>query len=82
MPQLVIVADDLTGAADASASFANAGLSTVIHLSSAAIPNADVVAISTESRDLSGTGAAAAVRTALSRMVGGQRNAEPRWIYN
>jgi D-threonate/D-erythronate kinase len=82
MPQLVIVADDLTGAADASASFAKAGLSTVIHLSGAAIPNADVVAVSTESRDLGGTAAAATVRSAFSRKVGGQRDAAPRWIYN
>jgi D-threonate/D-erythronate kinase len=82
MPQLVIVADDLTGAADASASFAKVGLSTVIHLSGAAIPNADVVVVSTESRDLGGTAAAAAVRSALSRKVGGQRDAAPRWIYN
>src|SRR5215213_5950414 len=81
MPQLVIVADDLTGAADASARFANAGLSTVIHLSSAAIPNTDVVAVSTESRDLEGTGAAAAVRSALSRIISGQRDAAPWWIY-
>src|SRR5829696_2893179 len=81
MPQLVIVADDLTGAADASASFADAGLSTVIHLSSAAVPNTDVAALSTESRDLEGTGAAAAVRSALSRIISGQRDAAPRWIY-
>jgi uncharacterized protein YgbK (DUF1537 family) len=82
MPQLVIVADDLTGAADASACFASAGLDTVIRLSSTAVPNADVVAVSTESRDLDGTAAAAAVRSAFSRIVGGQRDAAPRWIYN
>jgi uncharacterized protein YgbK (DUF1537 family) len=81
MPQLVIVADDLTGAADASACFASAGLSTVIRLSSTAVPNADVVAVSTESRDLDGTAAAASVRSAFSRIVGDQRDAAPRWIY-
>ena len=82
MPQFVIVADDLTGAADASACFASAGLTTVIRLSSTAISNADVVAISTESRDLDGTAAGAAVRSALSRIAGRQRDAAPRWIYN
>jgi uncharacterized protein YgbK (DUF1537 family) len=81
MPQLVIVADDLTGAADTSACFAQADLSTVIHLSGTAIPDADVLAVSTESRDLDKTAAAAAVRSALSRIVGGERHAAPRWIY-
>ena len=32
MPQLLIVADDLTGAADTGACFARAGLGTVIRL--------------------------------------------------
>ena len=81
MPQLVIVADDLTGAADTSACFAQAGMGTVIHLSGSAIPNADVLAVSTESRDLDKTTAATAVRSALSRIAGGQRDAAPRWIY-
>jgi D-threonate/D-erythronate kinase len=81
MPQLVIVADDLTGAADASACFACAGLDTVIRLSSTAVPHADVVAVSTESQDLDGTAAAAAVRSALRCIVGDQRDAAPRWIY-
>ena len=47
MPQLVIVADDLTGAADTGACFASAGLGTVIRLSGATVPNADVVVVST-----------------------------------
>jgi uncharacterized protein YgbK (DUF1537 family) len=81
MPRLVIVADDLTGAADTSACFAQAGLGTVIHLSGTTIPNADVLAVSTESRDLDKTAAAAAVRSALSRIIDGQRDAAPRWIY-
>jgi uncharacterized protein YgbK (DUF1537 family) len=81
MPRLVIVADDLTGAADTSACFAQAGLGTVIHLSGMTVPNADVLAVSTESRDLDKTAAAAAVRLALSRIVDGQRDAAPRWIY-
>jgi uncharacterized protein YgbK (DUF1537 family) len=81
MPQLVIVADDLTGAADAGACFADAGLGTAIRLSSTADPNADVVAVSTESRDRDGAAAVAAVRSTLSRIVGGQGNAAPRWVY-
>jgi uncharacterized protein YgbK (DUF1537 family) len=81
MPQLVIVADDLTGAADASACFASAGLGTVIPLSGTAVPNADVVVVSTESRDLEGAAAGAAVRSAVGHIAGGQRDAAPRWIY-
>ena len=64
MPQLVIVADDLTGAADTGACFASAGFATVIPFSGTTIPSADVVVISTESRDLDGTTAAEAVRSA------------------
>jgi hypothetical protein len=81
MPQLVIVADDLTGAADTSACFAQAGLSTVIHLSGTTVPNADVLAVSTESRDLDKIAAVAAVRSALSLIIGGQPGAAPWWIY-
>ncbi len=82
MSQLVIVADDLTGAADTGACFASAGFATVVPLSSTTIPNADVVVISTESRDLDQTAAAEAVRSALIPIVGDRGDAEPRWIYS
>jgi D-threonate/D-erythronate kinase len=50
----LIVADDLTGAADACAPFVERGLSGVVRLDAIARrPAADVVAISTESRGLS-----------------------------
>jgi len=81
MPQLAIVADDLTGAADTSACFATAGLATVIRLSGTTMPEADVVAISTASRDLDSAAAADAVRSALVGISGGQGNAKPRWVY-
>jgi uncharacterized protein YgbK (DUF1537 family) len=81
MPQLVIVADDLTGAADTGACFAAAGLVTVIRLSDAMVPNADVAIISTESRDLDGAAAAEAVRSALIAIGADQGGAGPRWIY-
>src|SRR5215204_1600834 len=81
MPQLVIVADDLTGAADTSACFAIAGLATVIRLTGTTMPEADVLAISTASRDLDSAAAAHAVRSALAGISGGQGNAEPRWVY-
>ena len=81
MPQLVIIADDLTGAADTSACFACAGLATVIRLTGTTMPEADVVAISTASRDLDSAAAADAVRSALVGISGGQGNAKPRWVY-
>ncbi len=81
MPQLAIVADDLTGAADTGACFASAGLGTAIRLASTTSLYADVVAVSTESRDLDGTAAAEAVRTALMGILGDQGDGRPRWIY-
>ena len=81
MPQLVIVADDLTGAADTGACFAAGGLVTVIRLSDTMVPNADVAIVSTESRDLDGSAAAEAVRSALIAIGADQGGARPRWIY-
>jgi uncharacterized protein YgbK (DUF1537 family) len=51
MPQITIVADDLTGAADSAAAFATAGLTTIVQLSEQSHARADVVSISTDSRD-------------------------------
>jgi D-threonate/D-erythronate kinase len=81
MPQLAIVADDLTGAADTGACFADAGLTTLIRLQGTAVPNADVVVVSTESRDLDPAVAADAVRSVLTGLGGGQGDARPPWIY-
>jgi uncharacterized protein YgbK (DUF1537 family) len=81
MPQLAIVADDLTGAADTGACFAAIGLATLIRLEPTAASNADVIIVSTESRDLDETAAADAVRSALRGIVGGRVDGGPRWIY-
>ena len=72
MPQLVIVADDLTGAADTGACFAGAGFATVIPLSGTTIPDADVVVLSTDSRDMSASDAARAVTAAIARVTVGE----------
>lgn len=50
-PQLVVLADDLTGAADTGGAFAQAGLVTAIPLGHAAAPEVDVIALSSECRD-------------------------------
>lgn len=81
MPQLAIVADDLTGAADTGACFAAVGLATLIRLEATAASNADVVIVSTESRDLDETAAANAVRSALMGILGDLGDGEPRWTY-
>jgi uncharacterized protein YgbK (DUF1537 family) len=51
-PQLVIIADDLTGAADTGGSFGGAGLVTVAPFCDARLPAVDVLAISSECRDI------------------------------
>lgn len=75
---LAIIADDLTGAADTSACFADAGWRTVIPFTTIAPGNVDVVALSTESRDLAEFEAAEAVYRAILTMAS---NAPPRWLY-
>ena len=87
MTLLFIIADDLTGAADTGACFANAGLATVIPLSGAAIPDADVVVLSTESRDMTERDAAQSVTAAVARLTAGIGTPEGRrdphcaWFY-
>ena len=82
MPQLVIVADDLTGAADTSACFAAAGLATVIFFSGTAVPDADVIGLSTESRDLEADEAARALTGAVTGFFAAPSDSRPRWVYN
>lgn len=79
MTHLAIVADDLTGAADSAGYFAVAGLSTAIPLGGAALPDADVWSISTDSRDIPEPAAEAAVRAAIERVLGSA--SPPRLIY-
>ncbi len=78
MTMLAIVADDLTGAADTSACFADAGWRTVIPFTTVAPGDVDVLALSTESRDLTDVEAADAVYRAILSMAA---NAPPRWLY-
>jgi len=64
---ILVIADDLTGAADTGVAFAAAGYSTAIPLSGRAIPAADVLALTTESRDLLPEQAFATVTSAVAR---------------
>lgn len=78
MTMLAVVADDLTGAADTSACFADAGWRTVIPFTAVAPSGIDVLALSTESRDLTEFAAAEAVHRAILSMAA---SAPPRWVY-
>lgn len=81
MVHLAIVADDLTGAADTASCFAAAGLATLVPFHTSTLPAADVLAISTESRDLTPEAAGCAVADAV-RDVLRQSEREPiRWWY-
>lgn len=78
MTMLAIVADDLTGAADTSACFADAGWRTAISFAASAPGDVDVLAVSTESRDLAEFEAADAVYRAILNMAA---HTPPRWLY-
>src|SRR5437773_1772105 len=70
MAQYALIADDLTGALDAGAGFAAAGLRAVLPFSGdpADAPEADVVLVNTASREGSAREAGEAVRRAAERL--------------
>jgi uncharacterized protein YgbK (DUF1537 family) len=65
MPTVLIVADDLTGAADASVTFVEHGLSGSVILDATRAGPADVIAVNTDSRRLPSDEASARVRTVI-----------------
>ncbi len=67
MPPIEILADDLTGACDTAAAFAGPGLRVVVALGGS-LPRADVVVVSTASRNDSEDAAYAKVRAACERL--------------
>lgn len=76
MPDLAIIADDLTGALDAAAPFAMRGISTVVALSPAALPEAlargaRIVSVSTDSREIAPAAARSAVQMAVEALPAG-----------
>jgi uncharacterized protein YgbK (DUF1537 family) len=78
MPELAIIADDLTGALDAAAPFAMRSISTVVALRPAALAEAiatgaRVVGVSTDSRELSPVEARDTVRATLAALPEGTR---------
>jgi uncharacterized protein YgbK (DUF1537 family) len=78
MPELAIIADDLTGALDAAAPFAMHSIATAVALNPAALGEAiaggaRVIGVSTDSRDLPPAEACAAVAAALAALPAGTR---------
>lgn len=78
MPELAIIADDLTGALDAAAPFAMRGIQTAVALSPAALAEAiatgaRIVGISTNSREIAADEARDAVRSVVSALPAGIR---------
>jgi uncharacterized protein YgbK (DUF1537 family) len=80
-PQLTILADDLTGAADAAGYFGDLRLTAVVTLDGTASYRADVLVINTNSRHLSQTEAARRNTLAMSRIFPRQDTIPSRWIY-
>jgi uncharacterized protein YgbK (DUF1537 family) len=68
-----IIADDLTGAADAAAAYGPTHTSSVILDVDGAWPDAEILSINTESRYLAGEAAASAVTSAAGRALGQNR---------
>ncbi len=76
MTRLAVIADDLTGALDASAPFAARGLSTVVALGPedldvALASGADVVGVSTDSREIAPEAARQGVADCMARLPRG-----------
>jgi uncharacterized protein YgbK (DUF1537 family) len=74
-PQIAIIADDLTGAADTGACFAGLGLVTSVALAPDSLPTCDVLVLSTESRHLTREQAVAHVQSATARV------GNATWVY-
>lgn len=80
MTLLAIIADDLTGAADAAAPFAAQGFSTTISFGDA-LPEVDILVCSTESRDRDRQTAERESRRLTQSISTPRAPGNPRWIY-
>jgi uncharacterized protein YgbK (DUF1537 family) len=78
---LALIADDLTGAADSGVPFAAAGFTTAIPFDAVRREAADVLCLSTDSRDVPVAEAERRVRRALVTVFGRDGAHRPAWIY-
>lgn len=83
MAEVVILADDLTGGADAGAAFAVAGWATSIAFRGtvAADSDGDVLVLCTNSREIEATAAADINRHAAETLMHRPGSPGPRWVY-
>ncbi len=80
MPSVVVIADDLTGAADTGVAFVRGGATAAVVWQPGTMPEADVVVMSTESRQLSRAEAVQRVRAAAVDL-GLTRGSGLPWVY-
>jgi uncharacterized protein YgbK (DUF1537 family) len=81
VPQLTILADDLTGAADAAGFFGDLGLTAIVCVDGIATQAGDVVIINTHSRHLTREEAAQKNILAVRSLLALQGSSPPGWIY-
>jgi uncharacterized protein YgbK (DUF1537 family) len=81
MTDLVLIADDLTGAADAGVPFAQAGFTAAIPFDRIRQEAADVLCLSTDSRDVPVADSERRVRQALIAVFGRDSAHRTPWIY-
>ena len=81
MAHLAILADDLTGAADAGGGFASAGWRTVLAFGDMRVEGLDVLVRSTDSRGLDATAAADANRRTVREIQELPTEQRPRWVH-
>lgn len=80
MVQLAILADDLTGGADAGAAFASVGLATSIAFAGDAA-GCDILIRCTNSREIDATSAADLNRRAAAALITPPPSRCPQWVY-
>ncbi len=81
MPQLAILADDLTGAADAAGAFARVGFATSILFGDAPTADIDVIVRSTNSRGRDAKSAAEISQRTARLLRSDPPTHRPRWFY-
>ena len=80
-PQIIILADDLTGAADAGGIFGDLGLTAIVNLGSSVSHPGDVVVINTHSRHLSLKEACQKNISAIQSLPNPEKSLSSGWIY-
>ena len=81
MADVFLIADDLTGAADSGVTFAKAGAEVLVSWEAGRLPDADVVALSSESRHAPAAEAAARVEAVITPLEELLADVHHPWVY-